>query len=286
MGFKIVSVSPSEPIPSFVNTTLIMPTLSIGNVAQLAVDFIISTLSLKRIAYIDEPTVLPCVGNDAFDKQNEGKLYINIEVFFSAECALTVIQQRGPVIRGKCNTFTTNLIEWIQASQFKQVILLSSADASHRIDPQIIDSIQLRYITTSSKNIDQTLLHRLKASGLKELENGTQSHDQMEIEVSQSLSKMQIGQTHEISTLDPTAFLRRAGITHRFFRLCKNNYKDVKAIGLIIFCAEGDNIPEAATIATAANILLQFSGDNKVDWIAPKSWELIRGPSYDTALYM
>jgi len=290
MGFKIVSVSPHEQVPSFANTTLIMPTLSIGNIGQLAVDLIINTLSMKRVAYIDEPSVLPFIGNDVYAKQdtNRGVLSINIEVFFSEKHELTIIQQRAPVIQGKSNIFTTNLIEWIRENHFKRVLLLSSADSSHRIDTQITDNTQLRYTAISTKNLDKILLERLTSLQFKELENGTQSHDQMEIEVSQSLSKMQIGQQPEVSIADPTLFLRRAGITHRFFRICKNICNNMNALALIIFCSEGENIPEAVTIANATNALLQLLPvtNNNLVWIPPKSWEFIRGSAYDAALYM
>ncbi len=38
-----------------------------GNIAQLAVDLIINTLKLPRIGYLDDESLLPLVGNDAFD---------------------------------------------------------------------------------------------------------------------------------------------------------------------------------------------------------------------------
>ncbi len=38
-----------------------------GNVAQLAVDLLINTLKLPRVGYLDDDSLLPLVGNDAFD---------------------------------------------------------------------------------------------------------------------------------------------------------------------------------------------------------------------------
>lgn len=38
-----------------------------GNVAQLTVDLLINTLKLSRVGYLDDESLLPLVGNDAFD---------------------------------------------------------------------------------------------------------------------------------------------------------------------------------------------------------------------------
>ncbi|PKU73260.1 hypothetical protein MA16_Dca027739 [Dendrobium catenatum] len=59
--------------------TLLLPGLSIGNVSQLAIDLLISSLRAKRIAYLDEPSVLPCVGNDAYGPLPEGDLALPLE---------------------------------------------------------------------------------------------------------------------------------------------------------------------------------------------------------------
>ncbi|KAH1073263.1 hypothetical protein J1N35_025591 [Gossypium stocksii] len=47
-------------------STLLLPALSIGNVGQLAVDLLVSSMKAERIGYLDDPFVLPCVGNDAY----------------------------------------------------------------------------------------------------------------------------------------------------------------------------------------------------------------------------
>ena len=42
------------------------PALSIGNVRQLVEDLFISSMGSKRVGYLDDPNILPCVGNDAY----------------------------------------------------------------------------------------------------------------------------------------------------------------------------------------------------------------------------
>lgn len=60
-------------------STLLMPALSIGNVGQLAVDLLVSSSSARRVAYLDEPSVLPCAGNDAFGPDAVGDLALALE---------------------------------------------------------------------------------------------------------------------------------------------------------------------------------------------------------------
>ena len=45
---------------------IFQPAVSVGNVGQLAVDMVISTLWMERIGYIYHDSILPLVGNDPF----------------------------------------------------------------------------------------------------------------------------------------------------------------------------------------------------------------------------
>lgn len=57
----------------------VQPALSIGNVGQLAVDLLIPSAKARRVAYLDEPSVLPCAGNDAFGPDAVGDLALALE---------------------------------------------------------------------------------------------------------------------------------------------------------------------------------------------------------------
>ncbi|KAJ3027013.1 hypothetical protein HDV00_011468, partial [Rhizophlyctis rosea] len=48
------------------STLLIPGPNSVGNVAQLSIDILISTLVFERIGYLDSPYLTPVVGNDAY----------------------------------------------------------------------------------------------------------------------------------------------------------------------------------------------------------------------------
>lgn len=55
------------------------PALSIGNVGQLAVDLMVSSTKAERIGYLDDPYVLPCIGNDAYGPVPQGELALPLE---------------------------------------------------------------------------------------------------------------------------------------------------------------------------------------------------------------
>jgi hypothetical protein len=89
----------------FRNTgTLIVPALSMGNAGQLAVDLLISH-GARKAGYLDEPHVLPCVGNDPFGPSADGDLAVALEVYEDAEQNVSIVQQRAPVMKGTMMKF-------------------------------------------------------------------------------------------------------------------------------------------------------------------------------------
>ena len=55
------------------------PALSIGNVGQLAVDLLVSSTRAETVGYLDDPFVLPCVGNDAYCPNPGGDLALPLQ---------------------------------------------------------------------------------------------------------------------------------------------------------------------------------------------------------------
>lgn len=109
-------------------STLILPALSIGNVGQLVADLLISSMGSERVGYLDDPNVLPCVGNDAYGPFPQGDLALPLEAYDSPSNALTVIQQRSPVIKGMMVEFAKNMADFIAGIGKKHIIVLSSLD--------------------------------------------------------------------------------------------------------------------------------------------------------------
>lgn len=58
------------------------PAVSIGNVGQLTADLLVSSLGSEKVGYLDDPYVLPCVGNDAYGPVPQGDLALPLEGVF------------------------------------------------------------------------------------------------------------------------------------------------------------------------------------------------------------
>ncbi|RXW11723.1 hypothetical protein EST38_g14133 [Candolleomyces aberdarensis] len=74
---------------------LLVPIVSTANVAQLAADLLIATLSLQQIAILDPTYCIPVVGG-----REDGLHGITtpIELFSKPDSKIVVIQQRSPIL--------------------------------------------------------------------------------------------------------------------------------------------------------------------------------------------
>uniref|UniRef100_A0A8C9FEW6 Proteasome assembly chaperone 2 n=1 Tax=Pavo cristatus TaxID=9049 RepID=A0A8C9FEW6_PAVCR len=104
------------------------PAVSVGNVGQLAVDLVISTLRMPKVGYFYTDCLVPMVGNNPYatTKENSVELSINAEGY-----------------RPFCQT----LLSWVESSKCARVILLSSSHAYQRDDEQLLGT-PLRYLLT------------------------------------------------------------------------------------------------------------------------------------------
>ncbi|KAG0172469.1 Proteasome assembly chaperone 2 [Apophysomyces sp. BC1034] len=142
------------PIPAFdtqllKGSTLIVPTVSIGNVPQLTCDLLIHTLRLHRCGFIDDDAVMPVAGG-----REEGQpvgVAVPVEVFQSEDRRWTVIQQRAPTFKGKRSQLVDNFAAFVEKYEFSRVILLTSMDATRRLDVQI-NSTPFRVLSTYTTN--------------------------------------------------------------------------------------------------------------------------------------
>ncbi|KAI9276563.1 PAC2 family-domain-containing protein [Sporodiniella umbellata] len=134
------------PVPNYdsqwlAQSTLILPMVSIGNVPQLTADLFIHTFALQRIGFIDSHHVLPVSGARE-DNQQRGTT-VPIEVYQSSCRRWTCVQQRAPTAKGRRKGYVEDMVQF--ASQFQHVYLLTSVDASSRLDSQI-NSIPFRVL--------------------------------------------------------------------------------------------------------------------------------------------
>ncbi|XP_055749154.1 proteasome assembly chaperone 2 isoform X1 [Salvelinus fontinalis] len=154
---------------SFKDFTLIMPAISVGNVGQLAVDLIVSTLNMCRVGYIHTDCLIPMAGNNPYATlaENANDLSTNAEVYSSPELRLAVLQIRTPIVQTKSKKFCKLMVSWIKASGFSRTVVLSSSHAYQRDDQQLLGT-PLRYLQTPS--MQKVTGDRLKEMDWKEME--------------------------------------------------------------------------------------------------------------------
>lgn len=58
---------------------------------QLAADLLVSSLGSERVGYLDDPYVLPCVGNDAYGSIPQGDLALPLEGNSSLICSFVTV---------------------------------------------------------------------------------------------------------------------------------------------------------------------------------------------------
>ncbi|GFY95661.1 clast3-like protein [Actinidia rufa] len=266
-------------------STLILPALSIGNVGQLAVDVLISSTRGERIGYLDDPNVLPCVGNDAYRSTPQGDLTLPLEAYASSSNSLTLIQQRSPVVKGTMVEFAKNMADFAAASRKKHIVVLSSLDFGRWQTIDMSSGLQIYYL--SSANMDGTD-NECERFGWKRLQD--YNPDQRLWKYLSNLAEGNAGHDDDIPSEDElgeedyNASLPFASLFSCF------KAKGLKVTCLLCYCSEGDNIPEAFHLADAACRLLgvnpnNFEGNEGGKWIVPFSWQTVYGPPPDTSLF-
>nr|CAD1841387.1 unnamed protein product [Ananas comosus var. bracteatus] len=272
------SLSPECP-------TLLLPGLSIGNVGQLAVDLLIASTRAKRVGWLDAPSVLPCVGNDAYGPIAEGDLALPLEAYESPLHAISLIQQRSPVIKGMMVTFAKNFANFLFRSGKKHVIVLSSLDSGRRKNIDASSGMQIYYISSVSDDGTDTDCENLGFEKLAEY-NPFQRRWKYLTSLAEGATPQEdvISDEDELLEDDYYPGLPFAAL----FSCCKA--KGLRVTCLLCYCSEGDNITDSFQLAAAACKLLglnpdKFRGNEEGGWIIPLSWKTVYGPPPDMSLF-
>ncbi|KAI9366676.1 PAC2 family-domain-containing protein [Pilaira anomala] len=230
--------------PSFLKeSTLILPTVSIGNVPQLVSDLLIHSLKLDRIGFLDQDSLVPVSG--VREDSNQVGVTVPLEVYQSKDHQWTVVQQRSPTLKGKRQEFIKEMTTF--ASQFKQVVLITSMDATRRLDSQINGPPFRVWGNGESKDKAISLgVHLLE-------KNENDQEDKLE--------------------------LPGSGLARHLYEALNTK---VPTTLLIMFALEGDNVQDSIEYGNFINTLLnlQLTG-----WTPPKSWEFLFGTPFNADLY-
>ncbi|KAG2294466.1 hypothetical protein Bca52824_041135 [Brassica carinata] len=222
-------------------STLILPALSIGNVGQLAVDLLVSSTGADRVGYLDDPYLLPCVGNDAYGPLPCGEISLPLEVYESPSTATTLAQQRSPVAKGMMIKFAENIADFAASSGKKHVIVLSSLDFQrlhHNLD--MSRGPQVYYLSNAEANGRDEHCERLGFGRLNEYDSEGRCWKYLcSVFDENCKEELTFPSEDELEDIDYYPSLPFAALFSAF------KARGLKVTCLLCYCSEGDNIPDA-----------------------------------------
>ncbi|XP_013115865.1 proteasome assembly chaperone 2 [Stomoxys calcitrans] len=138
--------------------TVIVPSVCIGNAAQLACDLLISSKGLKRVGSIAHPALIPIYGPSAFELDDQQKSAA-CELYSCPASRILVFQFRSPFISRHVSSLHKDLGEFLKKFASKVIVLSGSLGFEKRI----IDSCPYEYKASDSfKDQHADKLKRMK----------------------------------------------------------------------------------------------------------------------------
>ncbi|KAJ7945996.1 Proteasome assembly chaperone 2 [Quillaja saponaria] len=266
-------------------STLILPALSIGNVGQLAVDLLVSSTGAERVGYLDDPNVLPCVGNDAYGPVPQGELALPLEAYDSSSNALTLLQQRSPVVKGKMVELAKNLADFAAASGKKHIVLLSGLDFGKWQKVDMSSGLQIYYLSSTNSDGTDDYCKHLGWKRLQDFNPDQKCWKYLtDLAEGTAVREDDLSLEDELEDEDYYPSLPFASL-FSFFKA-----RGLKVTCLLCYCSEGDNLPDAYHLAEATCELLSLSPSNFLGsgggkWLVPFSWKTLYGPPPDLSIF-
>ncbi|XP_053681262.1 proteasome assembly chaperone 2 [Anopheles nili] len=118
----------------FTGYCFIVPSVSVGNVPQLAVDALVETLQLEPIGQLWHPALIPIVGPAAFEHASQDPITTAAELYVAEDKKLLVLQIRAPLVGPLRQAFLNELGEFARDRKFAHVLLLSSCFSHEKFD--------------------------------------------------------------------------------------------------------------------------------------------------------
>ncbi|CAK9779361.1 hypothetical protein CC85DRAFT_288680 [Cutaneotrichosporon oleaginosum] len=219
--------------------TVVIPALSLGNVPQLAADLLVTSLSLRRVAFVGlGDTVAPFAG-----RGEDGIATGGLELHGTPTGDLFVLLQRAPTLKARKDEHVF-LISTLVADAGVSLVL-ASLDAAHQDDAQLLTPHQC---ILPPHHLPQPVLDRLAA-----------------------LPPLRITLDQPVSGYPP--FLPGAGLTRRILAALA----DKPSGAIAAWVVEGDNRGDAHALARAVLRLLDIEAELRepASWaglFGPEEW--------------
>jgi len=238
-------------LPDLSGFTLLLPSVSVGNVGQLAIDVVLATLKPTLVTQILHPSLIPCAGADPL-KVGSPILTTAMQLYIHPESKLVVFQIRSGLLPGKGGAFLTDLLEWAKEVKITRLVCLTSSHAHERSDVQLRGS-PLRFLASPSLAKEAPVPESFIRLETKERFPGLCSEEQPE-----------------------ALFIPGGGLAKRFLLGCEE--KEMQGLVLLKFCAEGDNTQDAIQVADYLQQYTAWRPSTCSNYLVPPSWQHLFGP--------
>ncbi|XP_053984919.1 proteasome assembly chaperone 2 [Hylaeus volcanicus] len=237
------------------NYILIIPSVAVGNVGQLSIDLLISSLNLCKIGSMWNPAFIPISGHDPYDKHSNS-LCTAADFYLGTSCKVILLQLRSPNV-GDSTDFFDELTQFIHQRKISKIIILTSSYDYEQFDRS---DTSLRYLSS-----DNSLLNNEK------------------------LLETLCWKKHSRKTLMESSgsyCIPGGGFANGLYEYLKS--MKIPCTVLFCYCSEGDNVHDALILVKGLNQwlnLLEISTDGGINVTYPPSWEYLFGNPPSSEIY-
>uniref|UniRef100_A0A182M557 Proteasome assembly chaperone 2 n=1 Tax=Anopheles culicifacies TaxID=139723 RepID=A0A182M557_9DIPT len=232
----------------FTGYSFIVPSVSVGNVPQLAVDAVIETLQLEPIGLLWSPALIPIVGAPAFEHTGSDTATTTAELYISQAEKLLVLQIRAPLVGPLQQSFLAELSDFVRDRKFARVFLLASCFSHEKFD---IRTGPFRYV--ANELYEQTP------------DAGRLQDDRW--------------------TKHAGGVIHGGGYATKLLEAL--TVRNVPGVIFFMYVSEGDNTTEGLLLARMLNAITgdRLLPAGKSDFRWPNSWKHLFGSSHPKSLY-
>ncbi|OQS01371.1 proteasome assembly chaperone [Achlya hypogyna] len=255
----------------FKDAIIVTPGISFANMGQLVVDLLVNSAlaqsdSVKLVGHVFSKRVAPMAGSAAFASQGPTELCLNMEAYLwsyplpngVATQKVALIQQRTSILAGQSAAFVKEFVQWAVDVEASSILVLAGADnmLCHDRDMHVY-----------------AVSHRIKWTGCGS--NGRLFNS----EFLDQIPRLPLGEDQE----DMWEATRGAGLAPLVDR--EAMARKLSVLSFVLFCAEGNNVPDAAYLASCVAQYLQVPAAS-FKLLLPPSWSHMFGRDPSVSLFL
>lgn len=226
-----------------------MPSIGVGNVAQLTVDLLISTLQMDKVATVWHPSIVPIIGPKAF-QHDTTKITTSCELYASTEKRLAAFQIRSPLVAATMMEFFNELIDYLKSKKIAKLILLTS---SYAYEQHFIGTNPFAVVVNDAFKIAPAEKGAVERMEWKEFQGDV---------------------------------IHGGGYVKQLMSVASRN--DIPTLTLFKYVSEGDNSMDAVTLLDELNAgfkIIERDAGGKLNIVFPISWKSLFGNPVPEQLY-